>query len=301
MKKLFLPLLFLLSIILCLHAQELNVSVSVNHPATQNTDPQVFKDLETTITEFLNTQKWTEDVFEPEERIEANVQINITDELSATEFKADVLIQSIRPVYGGDYQTVLLSHADKGVVFTYEQFQPLVYTKNIFIDNLTSVLSFYAYIIIGLDYDSFSPFGGDPYFQTAQDIVNNVPSSQTSKYKGWRSLDGNRNRFWIIENLLNPRVRPLRQSLYDYHRLGLDTMHENVETGRSIVATALEAIGSVHKDMPTGMIIQLFTNAKRNEVVEIFKKGDRQQKTKIKQLMTKMDASNATKYREIGR
>ena len=301
MKKLLLSLGLILSMCITILAQELDFNVSVNTPKLQKTDPQVFKDLENAIQEFMNTRKWTEDIYTPEERIQGNIQINIKEELSSNEFSADIQIQASRPVYGGDYKSVLLSHADKNAVFTYEQFQPLEYTKNSFHDNLTSILTFYAYTILGMDYDSFSPFGGEPYFQIANDIVATVPSGLTGKYKGWRSVDGNRNRHWIVENILSPRVRPYRQAMYDYHRLGLDMMHTDQETAKSVMLKAIEEIGTVNKAYPNSMIIQMFANAKASEVVEVFKEGNSQQKTKVKQLMSKMDASNANKYKAIGR
>ncbi|HHS96096.1 MAG TPA: DUF4835 family protein, partial [Phaeodactylibacter sp.] len=217
--------ILLLATLFCFNpitAQELQANVSVNTPRLQKTDPQVFKELESAITEFLNAQKWTNDEFDHEERIQINIQLNIKEELANNQFKADLIIQSSRPVYGSDYQTVMLSTVDKDILFTYEQFQPIQYSQNSFIDNLSSLLSFYAYIVIGMDYDSFSPFGGDPYFLAAQEIANTIPTDNSGKYKGWRPIDGQRNRYWIIENFLNPRMRPIRQAIYDYHRLGLD-------------------------------------------------------------------------------
>jgi len=301
MKKTLFSLALFLTFSLALFAQEMEFSVSVNTTTVQSTDPQVFKELENAIQEFLNTRKWTEDNFEPEERIQCNLQITIKEELGNNEFSGDLQIQASRPVFGGDYQSVLLSHADKNLIFTYEQFQPLQYTKNSFHDNLTSILTFYVYTILGMDYDSFSPYGGEIYYQTAQDILNTIPNSLTSKYKGWRSVDGNRNRHWVIENTLSPRVRPYRQAMYDYHRLGLDMMHQDQETARSVMLKAIEEIGKVNKAYPSSMIIQMFANAKSSEVVEVFKNGDSQQKTRVRQLMSKMDAANASKYKAIGR
>ncbi len=301
MKKLVLSLSLVLFVSLGLIAQEFQFNVSVNTPQLKRTDPQVFKDLENAITDFLNTQKWTDDVYEPEERIQGNIQINIKEELSQNEFTAELQIQASRPVFGGSYNTVLLSHADKNLVFTYEQFQPLQYTQNAFNDNLTSILSFYAYTILGIDYDSYSPFGGEQYYQTANDIISTIPSGLTGKYKGWRSSDGNRNRYWVIESTLSPRARNYRQAMYDYHRLGLDMMHSDQETAKSIILQAIEQIGTVNKAYPQAMIIQMFANAKAAEIVEIFKEGSSQQKTKIRQLMSKMDAANANKYKAIGR
>lgn len=296
-------LLLLVSLIFVgqLAAQELQAVVSINTPLLQKTDPEVFRELENAMMEFLNTQKWTEEEYLPEERIQVNIKINITDELSASEFKGDLLIQSRRPVYGSDYETVLVSTVDKGIQFTYVQFQPIQFSQNLFIDNLSSLLSFYAYVIIGMDADSFSPFGGDDSYQTAQEIINIIPNDQTSRYKGWRSLDGTQNRYWIVENLLNPRMRPIRQSLYDYHRLGLDLMHQDVEGGKTVLLKAVEAIGVVNKAQVNSMIVTMFADAKASEIIEVFKEGDSTQKREIQKIMKNLDPSNANRYQTIGR
>ena len=291
--------LFFSFLALAISAQELNVTVRINTQKLQSTDPKVFQTLEGTVREFLSTQKWTDDVFELEEYINANVLITIQEELSPTSFKADIAIQASRPVFGSDYETPLINHIDKGVTFFYEQFQPLQFSQNSFNDNLSSVLAFYSYIILGLDYDSFSPYGGEPYFQAAQDVLNNVSQAAAAANPGWRSLDGNRNRFWLIENILSPRVRPLRQAWYDYHRQGLDVSSSDVATGRAIISAALEQIRNVDQAYPNSMIIQVFTDTKSQEILEIFKRGTPQEQNTVVQVMTRIDASNASKYRAI--
>lgn len=279
-----------------LQAQELNFSVKVNALKLQTVDPRVFATLEQAVAEFLNNQKWTEDVFEPVERINCNIVMTIQEELSPTSFKADLAIQASRPVFGSTYETRLLNHLDKQVTFSYEQYQPLQYSKSVFNDNLSSVLAFYVYVILGMDYDSFSLFGGDTHLQTAQEILNTVPQGAS---EGWRSVEGNRNRFWLIENLLSPRVRPLRQGMYEYHRQGLDVMGTDANTGRAIVLQALEELEKVNQSYPNSMIVQMFSNAKSDEIVEIFKRGTRQEQDRVVQIMSKVDATNASKYRSI--
>jgi len=282
-----------------LQAQELTFSVKINTLKLQTVDPKVFVTLEQTVAEFLNNQKWTDEVFEPLERINCNLVLTIQEELSPTSFKADLAIQASRPVYGSSYETRMLNHLDKEVTFSYEQFQPLIYSKNVFNDNLSSILAFYVYIILGMDYDSFSLFGGDEHYQTAQEILNTVPQNVASSAAGWRSVEGNRNRYWIIENILSPRVRPLRQGLYEYHRQGLDMMANDANTGRAIVLQALEEVDKVNQSYPNAMIVQMFSNAKSDEIVEIFKRGTRQEQDRVVQIMTKVDATNASKYRNI--
>ncbi len=283
-------------------AQELEFEVTINTPKLQTTDPKVFESLRESMLNFLNNQKWTKDVFDPKERIKCNIQMTIKEELSQNTFSADFAIQSVRPVYGSTYETPLLSHVDKDFTFQYEQFQPLEFTKNAYSDNLTAFLSFYIYIILGLDYDSFSLYGGETYFQTANDILTTIPPSAASAFPGWRSLDGNRNRYWIIENMLSPKFRNYRQAMYDYHRQSLDIMNTDTNTGRAIMLQALESVQQVNRSYPNSMVIQMFANAKSQEVIEIFKKGTSQEKSKVKSIMARLDASNASKYREqIGR
>ena len=298
-RKTFTVLLLLTGCVFILPAQELEVTVTVNTPTLQLTDPKVFQDLESNIQRFMNNQRWTNDEYAQEERIKVDISLTVGEEFSSTSFGADLAIQALRPVYGSDYSTRLISHLDRDVTFSYEQFQPLEYSQNSFNDNLSSILSFYAYIILGLDNDSFSPFGGEPHFQTAQDIINSIPSSVTANNPGWRSLDGNRNRYWIIENLLSPRVRDYRQAMYDYHRQGLDIMHSDVTGGRTIMLNSLEALRGVNQSYPNSMIIQMFANAKGNEVIEIYKNGTSTEKTKVVQIMSKMDAANTSKYNAI--
>lgn len=283
-------------------AQDIEFTISVNTPKLQKTDPKVFRSLENTIRDFVDNVDWSEDVFEPNERIKCSIQLTIKEELSASVFSADMAIQAVRPVYGSTYETILLSHVDKDVSFKYEEFQPLIYSKNAYKDNLSSILSFYINVIIGMDYDSFSAFGGESYFQIANDILNIVPPAATQSYPGWRSLDGNRNRYWIIENILSPKFRDYRSSMYNYHRLGLDLMTEDTNTGRAVILQAIESISTVNRAAPSSMLIQMFANAKSSEIIEIFKNGTRDEKNKVRSLMSRLDSSNASKYRtEIGR
>ena len=280
-------------------AQELNVSVRINTQRVQTVDPAVFETLENAIVEFLSDQKWTNDVFEPEERINCNFILTVQEEQSATSFKVDLAVQSSRPIFGSDQETPLLNYVDKDVVFEYEQFQPLQFSENVFNNNLTSILAFYVNIILGLDYDSFAPLGGDEYFQTAQEILNNVPSSAQAAYPGWRSLDGNQNRFWMIENFLSPRIRPLRNGMYQYHRLGLDMMTQDVDGARASISEVINTLGQVNQSYPNSMAVQLFLNAKRQEVIEIFKRGTINEQSSLIQTMTRVDPANSAQYRSI--
>ena len=284
-----------------MNAQELDFTVQINTPKLQTADPKVFESLQRYMIEFINNRDWIEDEFQQEERIRGSIQLTITEEISENSFRGEIAIQATRPVYGTTYETSLINHVDKDVQFSFEQYEPLIYTPNVFNDNLTSLLSFYVFLIIGMDYDTFSPYGGNPYFQTALEIVNNVPPSIAESAKGWRSLDGNRNRFWIIDNLLNPKIKTYRRAMYDYHRQGLDIMSNDIETGKATILTAIASLEEMNRSYPNSMILQMFSNTKAEEIIEIFKVASREQKSKITQVMTKLDASHASKYRTIGR
>ena len=194
---------------------------------------------------------------------------------------------------------VYIYYLDKDFLFEYGQFQPLEYTENQFQNNLTTVLSFYAFVVLGFDYDSFSPFGGEPYFQIAQDIINNIPPNATAVYKGWRSVDSDRNRYWITENMLSNRMRDYRQAIYDYHRQGLDMAHKDFATGRAIMVNAIKAIGTAEKNYPRAMAFQMFSNSKSDEIIDVFKGGSTAEKDDVIAVMQRIDASKASKYRAI--
>lgn len=280
-------------------AQELKVQVRITTPKLQTVDPKVFRALEGDLTEFINNQKWTDDVFESEEVINCNIQMTITEELSPTSFRADLAIQATRPVFGSNYETALINHVDKGIQFEYEQFQQLQYSRNSYNDNLSSVMSFYAYIILGYDYDSFSPQGGEKYFQIAQEIMTSIPPNAAKVYKGWRSLDANQNRFWMIENMLNPKVKPYREAWYNYHMNGLDQMNNNSEQGKANILAALNNINAVNRSYKNSMVITMFADAKAGELIEIFKQSSLTQKNKVFTIMQKVDPSQAGEYRKI--
>ncbi|MEZ4982553.1 MAG: DUF4835 family protein [Saprospiraceae bacterium] len=278
-------------------AQELNVSININTPKLQTADPATFDIFKTSLVEFFTNTKWTEDYYEQEERIDVSIVITVTDEISIRDFKGNIAIQATRPIYGSDKATVIFNHQDNEFFFTYEQFQPIQFTPNTFNDNLTATLSFYAYVILGLDGDSFAPLGGEKHLQTAFEIMNQIPSSVTRNAKGWRAVDGQRNRYWLIENLLTPRVQPLRQAWYDYHRLGLDQLASDQAVARVFMLKALEAISGVDKNYPNSMIIQVFSNTKSEEILQVFNSADPTSKNKVADIMSKIDPANAMKYR----
>lgn len=278
-------------------AQELNVQVTVNTPKLQTVDAKVFDNFQNSVQEFMNNQRWTDVEYEQEERIEVNLQITIDEEVTPTSFKGEFLIQAVRPIYNSDQETVLFTHRDPDIEFTYQEYQPLDYNETAFSNNLTSLLAFYTYVIIGLDYDSFVPFGGTPYFQKAQEILNNA----TGAGKGWVALDANnnRNRYFLIENILSPKVTDYREAMYNYHRQGLDVMASDVNTGRAFMATALESLQTVNRNYPNSMILQVFSNSKRAEIIDVFKVSSTEEKNKVVQVMSRIDRSKSSEYQAI--
>ncbi len=293
-----LPLFILLSSSVL--SQELRCNVEVISQKLQTTDAKVFKTLQTSIFEFMNNRKWTSDVFQPDEKIECSMFINVTEELGSNRYRAQVNIQSSRPVFNSDYNSVLLNHADKDWVFEYSEFQPLDFNENDYISNLTSMLAFYAYIIIGLDYDAFSLNGGTPYYQKAQSVVNTVPSNLTSENApGWKAFDSDKNRYWIAENLLNPRYAPIRESLYQYHLQGLDAMYEDANKGRLVILNCVRRISEVAEEYPTAMLVKMFFNAKSEELISLFSGAPPNEKVNAVQLLYKSDPINSSKYARI--
>jgi hypothetical protein len=292
--------IFLVSWTFFASAQEFDARVKINTPKLQTADPAVFKTLEKAIVQLVNETAWTDDVYEQHERINTNITINITKENSATSFEAEILIQASRPVYNTEQETQLFATVDKSVSFSYEHYQPMEFSDNTFTNNMTSIIAFYCYVILGLDYDSFSPNGGSPYYQKAQDIFSNIPPALVNVDDGWSSVKGNnRNRYWLLENILSPRVAPMRRASYDYHLKGLDKMADDIEGARTAIANSIFKIAQVNLAYPNSMIVQLFAIAKGDEILQIFVRADKATKKKIYDAMIKIDATNASKYQPL--
>jgi hypothetical protein len=277
-------------------AQELNCEVEVNTSQIQLSDKRIFETLKTEIFAFLNTTKWTDDQYKYEERIECSIFINIKERVSADRFKASIQVQSRRPVYNSSYNSVVLNLIDEDFEFRYVEYQPFEFSVNTFSSNLTSVLAFYAFTIIAFDYDTFSEEGGTPFFRLAQTVVNNA---QATSELGWKAFEGDRNRYWLVENLLSQTFNPLRKTAYLYHRKGLDTMTEDMEKSVDVILKSLEDLKSVHSIKPSSYNMQVFFRAKVDEIVNIFSKASNQQKAQILQLTNKIDPANGKKYQKI--
>ena len=288
--------IFLLLFSIVAQAQELNCTVAVISPAIQNTEKRIFETLQNDLREFMNSTAWTSDVFAVEERIECNILITITEKISGDKFKATMQVQSSRPAYMTSYNTVLLNVNDQDFVFNYVESQPIQFQENQHINNLSSVMAFYAYMIIGADYDSFSPKGGEPYFQKALQIVNNA---QVESERGWKAFESTKNRYWLIENMLNARYEGFREMVYKYHRQGLDVMQSDLESGRKAITECIEPLKKLRLDQPNSYLLTVFFTAKVDEFINIFKEAFPDVKTKVANDLMQADPANANKYQAI--
>ena len=279
------------------NAQELQATVRIETPKLNKVDPAVFETLENDIREFLNNRQWTQESYSQNEKIECTFIINVLEEVSSTEFKAEVSIQSSRPVYNSNYKSTIFNHKDKDLEFKYVQFQPLDFDQNAFVSNLTATLAYYAYVIIGYDYDSFVNQGGTPYFRKAEEIVNWM---QGQSFDGWKPSDDNnrRNRYWLVANNLNPRFRGLRETYYRYHRSGLDVMYDDLNKGQESLFTSLNMLKQASIDNPNSMPVKVFTVSKNEEIIKIFgdKSVNASRKIKVVNIMSDVDPANVAKY-----
>jgi len=298
-KKIF--ILFLVAISFSGFTQELNCQVSIIPSPKLTLGPvekETFKELESAIYDFMNTTKWTNDIFEIEERISCNLLITITNLRTATSFEGRIQIQSSRPVYNTSYNTIIFSHVDNDFKFNYLRNSAVLPMSNFqYRDNLSALLSFYAYIIIGYDYDSFSLKGGDTYFKFAQQIANNAKNSGD---EGWSaSATKKRNRFWMVDNILQPVFAPLRNAYYNYHRFGLDQMYSDQTMARKKILESLKGLDKLQRSRPSSMNLQLFLNSKSSELINIFSDSEQKEKNAAVNILKKLDPVNSSKYQEI--
>ncbi len=296
---------YLLSLVsLCLfsfgtsRAQELNVTVNVNFQKIGGADQQLYQAMQTSIMEFINTRKWTDDVFQEQERIIGTITIMLDERLSANQFKATAQIQSTRPVYNSGYTTVLINQTDPDWVFEYVEFQPMDFEINTHLSNLTSLVAYYVYMMLGFDYDSFSLLGGAEFFQKAQQIVVNA---QNAVEPGWRQSQSLRNRYWFVENVLNTDFQGFREGLYLYHREGLDQMSrpDNMMEARKKTTEAITKMHVVHKRKPGSMLQQLYLKGKQTEIIGIYSKALPAEKATVINMLSEIDPPNILQYQKI--
>jgi len=298
---------FYLSIILIVFAlknnvsaQELNCSVSINSSKIQGTNKDVFNTLRSAIADFMNNSIWTNNVFESNERIECNLTITLNDYKSGDVYDGTLQLQARRPIFGTSYSTVMLNYVDNDIQFKYTEFDPLEFSENTNISNLSSFLAYYAYIIIGFDYDSYSLKGGNPYFQKADKIVNNCQSAAESGWKGIESR-ARKNRYWLVNDILSEDYSPLRTFTYNFHRLGLDVMDQNIEKGRGVIKDAVLDLEKFFDAKPDPFLFyfQVILDSKSDEIVQIFSQSLADEKKKVFDVMVKIDPANPTKYASL--
>jgi len=298
MKKFFPILLSLLALFADASAQELQCSISVTSASVQGTNKQIYENMRTAIQDFLTAQMWTNDKFESRERIECSLNFNITTQVSSNEFKGTLTVQLRRPVWGSAYTTTLLNMEDDDIQFRYNEGQPLVYNPSVYDqDNLVPLIAFYVNFMLGLDYDTFSPNGGAPYFRQAENIVN---QAQSSTFSGWKSYDGTSNRYWLINNAMDDNHRSFHQQLYTYHRQGLDQMADNFETARQAIYESIDKIKDIRRKVTRNpYLLNLFFTAKSDEIVNIYSEAPQIEKSRIKEVLQIADPANISKYNKL--
>jgi len=277
-------------------AQDLNARVKVVAPKIQLTNRRILQTLETAMKDFLNGRKWSQDAIASAERINCNFVFNVTNWDGGSSFSGELQVQSSRPVFNSTYTTTLLNINDKDVDFTYTEGQTIDYTDQTFQNNLSSIMAYYAYIIVGMDYDSFSRYGGTPYFQLAQTVAVNA---QTTSFKGWKAFDNTLNRYWLAENLNNKLYLNLRSFIYDYHRNGLDVMSDNPTKGRKAISNILPLLSQVDRKRLGSYFPLAFFTAKDDELVSIYSKAAPQEKLQAMNILLQIDPSNGNKYETL--
>lgn len=293
--------LFLLMLISELaNSQELNCNVQVSAQKIQGSNRQVFQSMQKDIYEFMNNTIWTDNVYSYSERVDCNILINLTDQLSADEFNGTIQIQLSRPVFNTTYNTTLLNFIDNSFQFQYIEFQPLEFNPNGQNSNLISVLAYYAYIILGIDNDSFASEGGTQYFQIAEKIVTN---SQNAPEPGWKPYDGsrNRNRYWLVKNILDKEYEGVRKFIYEYDINGLDLLESKISEARTNIVESLKLIQDLYRKKPDPFLyfMQVIVDSKSDELVNIFTDAFPEEKSRIIQILTEIDPANNSKYQKI--
>jgi hypothetical protein len=285
-------------------AQEIQARLTImTNQISTKVDKKIFMTLQTTLTNFINNRKWSPDVFAPNEKIQCNFLLNIDRELGNNLYGAKLTVQAARPVYNTTYDSPIINYMDDDVVFRYVEFQPIEFNENRVqgndphAANLTAIIAYYANIILGMDYASFSLRGGDPYFQKAWNIVNNAPEGRD--IYGWKNFDSQRNRYWLAENLNNSRFALMHDVLYSYYRSGMDKMFESEEEGRAGVLNSLNHLNTINAENPNSMIMQFFFQGKSSELVKVFSKASADMRARAKDILTRLDLTNTAAYKEL--
>ncbi len=297
MKRIILPILFVICFMaqnLC--AQEFNFTVTVNSKQVAGTDQRLYESLQEAVTNFMNNRTWTNIRFEEQERIEGTIVIVVTSR-EGNSISGELNIGLRRPVYKSNYNTPILNYVDNDFIITYMESQPLDFNENSFTSNLTSILAFYAYYSLGLYFDTFGLYGGDVMFKAAEQVVT---AAQSATEAGWKAFDSYRNRYWLLESFTNTAYRPLRQYMYEYHRLGLDVMgNGKVDEGRATMTKSLDYVKSVYTSKPNLYFIQILNDTKRDEWKNVYSVGPQQERTKAVNVLREIDPSHSEEYEDL--
>src|SRR5665647_2083407 len=283
-----------------IQAQELNCNIQISAQRIQGSNRQVFESMQHDLFEFMNNTVWTNHVFSYAERIDCNILINLNDQLSADEFKGTIQIQLSRPVFNTTYKSTMLNFIDNSFQFRYVEFQPLEFDPSTYRSSLVSVLAYYTYMILGFDYDTFSPLGGTEFYQMAEKIVT---SAQNAPEPGWKPYDGsrNRNRYWLVKNALDKEYEGVRQFNYEYNMNGLDRMESKISEARTSMVESLKLIQDVFRKKPDPFmyIVQVVMEAKSDELINVFSEAFPEEKSRVVQILTEIDPANKAKYEKI--
>ena len=279
-----------------IQAQELEAKVVVNHSKIQGTNTSVFTTLQDAMTEFLNTRKWSNSQYTARERIACSFNLIVNEYSDEGRFGCSLMVQSNRPVYNASYNTTVLNFNDNAVDFNYIEHDKLEFSDDIIDNNLTAVLAYYAYLIIGLDMDTFAPKGGTDILHKAENVVNNA---QMVGEDGWKAFGDSKNRHAIINDYMNGGMEPYRQLLYDYHRKGLDEMVQNAERGRSNITTSLALLEKCKQDKPMSVLPQLFSEIKKDELLNIYSKGTSKEKEEVCRILSLVNPSLTSDWEKI--
>ncbi len=282
-------------------AQELQAKVTVlSQQISSNINKNVFTTMQTQLTTLLNNRKWTSDIFQPQEKIQCNFLLNLQSVSDDNVYKATLTVQAARPIFNSTYQSPLVNFQDGDVTFKYQEYQPVEFNENRIggtdplTGNLTALFGFYAYMIVGLDYDSFEAKGGENYFKKALNIVNNAPEEKS--ISGWKAFDGVRNRYWLATNVTSNKLNEIHDILYDYYRTGLDLLYDNEITARVNVLGALSDLQDFNQQNANTMILQFFLQSRSDELIGVFKKSDPASKAKARNILSQLDIANSAKY-----
>ena len=303
MRKHCIILLLTFSVFSIGRAQELQAKITVNASRINSqVDKKVFQTLQNALNTFLNNRKWSNEAFQVNEKIVCNFLLNIAEVSSDNIYKSSLIIQAARPVYNSGYDSPIVNFNDESVTFRYVEYQPIEFNENRvsgsdpLVSNLTAVFAYYVNIILGMNFDSFSLRGGDPYFQKAQNIVNNAPDSRD--IVGWRNFDGQRNRYWLADNLTNSKYALMHDAIYSYYRLGMDNMYENETEARTAVFNTLNFLNNINTDNPNSMGLRFFFQGRAKELIGVFKKTAPDEKSRALDLLSKLDITNANRYKQ---